>query len=107
MSRPTIGNVIDASISADVSECSLEDACQAILDKGNIPRAVIVSPDNFTAINNWAKEQEEPSQGLTDIARKFGLVVMLDQNYVEDEWAVTDLVPGNDGNTYWNPGPFG
>ena len=106
MSKPDIGNVIEPSVPADVSECSIEDGVNAILAKGNVPRALIVSPKGYRDIADW-EDKENKSNELLDTARKFGLVVILNQSYDEDEWAITDLVPGDDGNTYWNPGVFG
>lgn len=103
MSKPEIGNLIEPSVPADVSECSIEDGCNAVLAKGNVPRALIMSPKGHKHIVDWEEEQDTPSK-LADILRKFGLVLMLNEKYEEDEWAISDLVPGKDGNTYWNPG---
>ncbi len=95
MSKPDIGNVIEPRTPADIAECSLEDACVAIRDAGNIPRRLTVGPDD---------EKFYGQQKLSDLARKFGLVLAKDDSLKDSEWMVDDLVPGADGNTYWNPG---
>lgn len=95
MAKPTEGNVIEPSTPADISEASLEDACKAITDAGNIPRRLTVGPDDSKFYGN---------SKLYDLARKSGLVVTEDETFKDSEWTVDDLGQGSDRNTYWNEG---
>lgn len=95
VSKPEIGNVIEPGVPADISEVSLEDACKAILDVGNIPRRLTVGPDDAKFYS---------SGSLADLARRFGLMLSMDVDYKFSEWSVDDLVTEHDRNTYWNPG---
>ena len=91
MAKPTEGTVLEPSTPADVSECSIEDACKAITDAGNIPRRLTVSNDDVAFYG-------QPE--LADKARKFGLVLSVDGDFRNGEWTVDDLGQ----NTYWNEG---
>ena len=95
MSKPDIGNVIEPSTPADIADCSLEDACKAIVDAGNIPRRLTIGPDD---------EKFYGQELLANLANRFGLVLAKNDDFKDSEWTVDDLVPGADGNTYWNPG---
>lgn len=91
MAKPTEGNVIEPSTPADISEASLKDACKAITDVGNVPRRLTVSNDDVAFYG-------QPE--LADKARKFGLVLSLDGDFLNGEWTVDDMGQ----NTYWNEG---
>ncbi len=93
MSKPTEGTVLEPYIPADVSECSLEDACKKITDAGNIPRRLTVGNDDVRIVG-----QSE----LADKARKFGLVLSVNGDFAFGEWTVDDLV--KNGFIYWNAG---
>ena len=95
MSKPTIGNVIEPSVPADIAECSLEDATKAILAAGNVPRRLTVGHDD---------EKFYGREKLADLAREFGLVLNKDNSFEDSEWTVDDLGQDGDRNTYWNPG---
>lgn len=94
MARPELGTVLDPSIPADVSECSIEDACKAITDFGSVPRVLVVNRDDYKRY-----------PGLQDVALKFGLQTSVEQSYDDGEWAVHDLKDGDKRTTYWNMGP--
>ena len=91
MAKPTEGNVILPSTSADVSECSIEEACKAITDAGNVPRRLTVGNDDVAFYG-------QPE--LADKARKFGLVLSVAGDFLNGEWTVDDMGQ----NTYWNEG---
>lgn len=93
MPRPSEGTVLEPSTPADVSECSIEDACKAITDAGNIPRRLTVGNDDVSFCG-------QPE--LADKARKFGLVLSVDGDFAYGEWTVDDLV--KNGFIYWNKG---
>lgn len=91
MSRPAIGTVIEPSVSADISECALEDACRALQLQGKVPRMLVYGADNSI-----------PRPEALDLARKFGMDADIQFDYGQDEWAVHDLEPGEDRTTYWS-----
>ena len=95
MARPEQGKVIDPSIPADISDCSLEDACNAVQSEGIIPRVLNYSIDDYT---RYGKE-------IDDLAWKYGITSLLESTYEDGEWAVHDLKEGDDRTTYWNSPP--
>lgn len=90
MSRPTIGRVIQPSVSADISECALEDACMELQRLGKVPRILLYGAENSI-----------PRGEALDLARKFGMDADIEFDYGQDEWAVHDMEPGEDRTTYW------
>ena len=93
--KPGIGNIIEPNTPADICEAALQDATKAILDVGNIPRRLTIGPDD---------EKFYGQQKLADLAREFGLILSKDETFDDSEWTVDDLLPGDNRNTYWNPG---
>jgi hypothetical protein len=92
VNRPDHGKVIDADISADVSEESIKYACDVLESEGTIPRVLMVCLD-------------EDLDLARDLSHKNGLTWVINSAYSTSEWSVHNLKEGEERITYWSP-PF-
>lgn len=87
--KPTEGKIIEADVLADMSEASVEHACNKLVEAGTMPRVLQVSMD-------------EDLDHARDVSFKNGITWLINSEFLGNEWAVHDLGEGEERITYWN-----